>query len=92
MPLCFGQRHIAPWLAGLSERYPRLLIELIQTDEFIDPLRESTDLIFRIGALTDSSFHARILVHKNIIWQRLLNILPNTVRLIIRQNLISTNA
>ncbi|EPG9797658.1 LysR substrate-binding domain-containing protein, partial [Acinetobacter baumannii] len=59
-PVFFGQRHIAPWLAGLSERYPRLLIELIQTDEFIDPLRESTDLIFRIGALTDSSFHARI--------------------------------
>ncbi|MCT2464707.1 LysR family transcriptional regulator, partial [Acinetobacter baumannii] len=44
-PVFFGQRHIAPWLAGLSERYPRLLIELIQTDEFIDPLRESTDLI-----------------------------------------------
>ncbi|MFX4551097.1 LysR substrate-binding domain-containing protein, partial [Acinetobacter baumannii] len=59
-PVFFGQRHIAPWLAGLSERYPRLLIELIQTDEFIDPLRESTVLIFRIGALTDSSFHARI--------------------------------
>lgn len=59
-PVFFGQRHIAPWLAGLSERYPRLLIELIQTDEFIDPLRESTDLIFRIGTLTDSSFHARI--------------------------------
>ncbi len=59
-PVFFGQRHIAPWLADLSERYPRLLIELIQTDEFIDPLRESTDLIFRIGTLTDSSFHARI--------------------------------
>lgn len=59
-PVFFGQRHIAPWLAGLSERYPRLLIELIQTDEFIDPLRDGTDLIFRIGTLTDSSFHARI--------------------------------
>ncbi|KHF78385.1 Transcriptional regulator, LysR family [Acinetobacter sp. neg1] len=59
-PVFFGQRHIAPWLPGLSERYPRLLIELIQTDEFIDPFRESTDLIFRIGTLTDSSFHARI--------------------------------
>lgn len=22
-PVFFGQRHIAPWLAGLSERYPR---------------------------------------------------------------------
>ncbi|WP_038344002.1 LysR family transcriptional regulator [Acinetobacter sp. A47] len=59
-PVFFGQRHIAPWLPELSERYPRLLIELVQTDEFIDPFRESTDLIFRIGTLTDSSFHARI--------------------------------
>lgn len=59
-PVFFGQRHIAPWLTGLSELYPKLQIELIQTDEFIDPLRESTDLIFRIGTLTDSSFHARI--------------------------------
>ena len=92
MPCVFGQRHIAPWLAGLSERYPRLLIELIQTDEFIDPLRESTDLIFRIGALTDSSFHARIFGTQNIIWQRLLNILPNTVRSTTQQNLINTNA
>lgn len=60
-PVFFGQRHIAPWLAGLLQRYPKLLIELIQTDEFIDPLRENTDLIFRIGSLTDSSLHGRIL-------------------------------
>ncbi len=59
-PVFFGQRHIAPWLAGLTERYPLLQIELTQTDDFIDPHRDATDLIFRIGALTDSSFHARV--------------------------------
>lgn len=47
-------------VGGFIRALSALLIELIQTDEFIDPLRESTDLIFRIGALTDSSFHARI--------------------------------
>lgn len=59
-PVFFGQRHIAPWLSELSARYPRLLIELTQTDDYIDPHRQAADIIFRIGTLTDSSFHARI--------------------------------
>lgn len=59
-PVFFGQRHIAPWLPGFSERYPRLRIELVLTDDFVNPHRDATDLIFRIGTLTDSSFHARI--------------------------------
>ena len=35
-------------------------IELTLTDDFIDPHRDAADVIFRIGALTDSSFHARV--------------------------------
>jgi DNA-binding transcriptional LysR family regulator len=59
-PVFFGQRHIAPWLTELSDRYPRLQIELTQTDDYIDPLKDASDVIFRIGTLTDSTFHARI--------------------------------
>lgn len=59
-PVFFGQHHIAPWLTGLTARYPRLTIELTQTDDYIDPHRDASDVIFRIGTLTDSSFHARI--------------------------------
>ncbi|WP_342753527.1 LysR substrate-binding domain-containing protein [Pantoea sp. MBD-2R] len=59
-PVFFGQRHIAPWLTELSARYPKLLIELTQTDDYIDPHKDASDVIFRIGTLTDSSFHARI--------------------------------
>lgn len=59
-PVFFGQRHVAPGLAELTERYPRLNIELTLTDDFIDPQRDAADLIFRIGMLTDSTFHARI--------------------------------
>jgi DNA-binding transcriptional LysR family regulator len=36
-------------------------IALALTDDFIDPHREATDLIFRIGSLPDSSVHARVL-------------------------------
>ena len=60
-PVFFGESHIAPWLPALSERYPQLAIDLTLTDEYIDPLKSGTDIIFRIGHLTDSSFHARIL-------------------------------
>lgn len=59
-PVFFGQRHIAPHLASLSARYPRLTIELTQTDDYIDPHRDAADVIFRIGTLTDSSCHARV--------------------------------
>ncbi|MEX0574911.1 LysR substrate-binding domain-containing protein, partial [Enterobacter cloacae subsp. cloacae] len=59
-PVFFGQRHIAPGLPGLTARYPRLNIELTLTDDFIDPHKNAADVIFRIGVLTDSTFHARI--------------------------------
>ncbi|MCZ4060895.1 LysR family transcriptional regulator [Pantoea sp. LMR881] len=59
-PVFFGQRHIAPWLPGFAAHYPNLQIELILTDDYIDPHRDATDVIFRIGTLTDSSFHARV--------------------------------
>ncbi|MBX8998359.1 LysR family transcriptional regulator [Klebsiella aerogenes] len=59
-PVFFGQKHVAPKLAGLTERYPRLSIELTLTDDYIDPHKDAADVIFRIGELTDSSFHARI--------------------------------
>lgn len=60
-PVFFGQKHIAPALSNLSERYPDLDIELTLTDDYIDPMKDASDIIFRIGTLTDSSFRARIL-------------------------------
>lgn len=58
-PVFFGQRHIAPWLSDFLIRYPKIQIELTQTDEYINPHVDAADLIFRIGSLTDSSLHAR---------------------------------
>ena len=59
-PVVFGQKHIAPWLAALRERYPALRIELTQTDHFIDPLADAADLLFRIAPLQDSGLHVRV--------------------------------
>ncbi|MEH0885280.1 LysR family transcriptional regulator [Enterobacter sp. UNJFSC 003] len=63
-PVFFGQRHVAPGLPGLTARYPRLTLDLTLTDDFIDPHRDAADVIFRIGTLTDSSFHARPFGHQ----------------------------
>lgn len=63
-PVFFGQRHVAPGLPGLINRYPRLNIELTLTDDYIDPHKDAADVIFRIGALNDSSFHSRLLGHQ----------------------------
>jgi DNA-binding transcriptional LysR family regulator len=60
-PIVFGQRHIAPWLHELCARYPKLQIELMQTDDFIDPLHDATDLLIRIGVMADSTLQARTL-------------------------------
>lgn len=60
-PVFFGQRHIAPWLAGFLRRYPQVQVELTQTDDYIDPHVSAADIIFRIGTLVDSSLHSRIL-------------------------------
>lgn len=59
-PVVFGHRHIAPCLGELYRRYPRLKVELQQTDTYIDPHQDGTDLLFRIGVLADSSYQARV--------------------------------
>lgn len=64
-PVSFGQRHLAPWLGELLLRHPALKVELMQTDDFIDPLQEGTDLLLRIGELKDSRCHARVLAHEH---------------------------
>ena len=60
-PVFFGQKHIAPWLAGFLTQYPKVQVELIQTDDFINPHIDAADVIFRIGSLADSTLHARVL-------------------------------
>lgn len=59
-PMVFGQRHLSPWLAELCQRYPKLQLDIQQTDTYVDPLQEGADLLFRIGVLNDSGMQARI--------------------------------
>jgi DNA-binding transcriptional LysR family regulator len=54
----FGKKHILPHLPSLIEQYPQLRIDLDLSERLDDPVLERTDLIFRIGDLTDSTLIA----------------------------------
>jgi len=63
-PISFGVRHIAPWVAELSELYPALKLELNLSDSYIDPLSDGTDLLLRIAPVKDSELHGRFVTHQ----------------------------
>lgn len=63
-PVVFGRRHIAPHLPALAEKYPQLQVNLMLTDDYIDPHSEPTDIIFRISQLTDSTLHAKVIAQQ----------------------------
>lgn len=63
-PVLFGQRHIAPYLEDLRKHYPKLRVELIQTDDFIDPYADGTDIVFRITTLKDSTLRSRVIAEQ----------------------------
>jgi DNA-binding transcriptional LysR family regulator len=54
-PVIFGERHVAPLIAGLLERHPELRVDLSLSDRFVNLAEESIDAAVRIGALGDSS-------------------------------------
>ncbi len=58
-PLSFGITHLAPVLAELAVRHPRLKVEAVYSDRFVDLIGERFDAAVRMGVLTDSSLIAR---------------------------------
>jgi DNA-binding transcriptional LysR family regulator len=50
---------IVPQIAGFRARYPQVELELNSNEGIIDLIEKRTDVAFRIGALKDSTLHAR---------------------------------
>lgn len=50
---------IVPLVEGFRARYPEVDLELNSNEGFIDLIEKRTDVAFRIGALKDSTLHAR---------------------------------
>lgn len=58
-PLIFGRMHVAPVLARLTQRFPRLAVELHLSDRISNLVEEGHDAAIRIGHLPDSQLIAR---------------------------------
>jgi DNA-binding transcriptional LysR family regulator len=58
-PVIFGRLHVAPLLASLVERHPKVSVELNLSDRFVNLIEEGLDLAIRIGHLPDSQLIAR---------------------------------
>ena len=54
-PFAFGRRHVAPVLATLVARYPKLTVSLLLGDRLIDLVSEGIDAAIRIGQPADGS-------------------------------------
>ncbi|KFE58004.1 LysR family transcriptional regulator [Pseudomonas syringae] len=57
----FMLHSVVPYVAEFRQRYPDIQLELNSNDVIIDLLEQSTDIAIRIGALADSTLHARYL-------------------------------
>jgi DNA-binding transcriptional LysR family regulator len=59
VPLSFGLRHVAPLLAELASRHPKLCIDAAYAERAVDLIAERFDAAIRLGRLKDSSLVAR---------------------------------
>jgi DNA-binding transcriptional LysR family regulator len=58
-PLSFGATHLAPVIAELALRHPRLRLYTSYSDRRVDLMAERFDVAIRVGSLPDSSLIAR---------------------------------
>ncbi len=58
-PLSFGPTHLAPILAEMARRHPKLHIHTCYSDRAVDLIAEGFDCAIRLGYLQDSNLIAR---------------------------------
>jgi DNA-binding transcriptional LysR family regulator len=58
-PMSFGTLHLGRAVADYMEKYPKLQIQLVLSDQQIDPVQEGFDVTLRIADLPSSSLIAR---------------------------------
>lgn len=58
-PTMFGRLHVVPIVAQFLDRFPKIDVRLLLTDDVVNLVDERVDLAIRLGALADSSLIAR---------------------------------
>ncbi|ALL67333.1 Transcriptional regulator, LysR family [Paraburkholderia caribensis MBA4] len=59
MPRSFGLRHVIRHLPEFMDRYPKIDVDAVMTDDTINVIDSGIDLAIRIGVLPDSQLMAR---------------------------------
>ncbi|MCP3707113.1 LysR family transcriptional regulator [Paraburkholderia sp. CNPSo 3274] len=68
MPTAFGRRHVIRHLPEFMERFPKIDVDAVMTDDVVKIIDSGIDLAIRIGALPDSQLMARRLAqHRRIV-------------------------
>jgi DNA-binding transcriptional LysR family regulator len=58
-PMSFGTLRLGPAIAGFMEKYPEVRLQLVLSDELLDPVQDGFDVTLRIAELESSSLIAR---------------------------------
>jgi DNA-binding transcriptional LysR family regulator len=58
-PLSFGAHSLTPVIARYLRQHPKVEVDLVLNDRFVDLVEEEFEAVFRIGPLADSSLMAR---------------------------------
>lgn len=58
-PMSFGTLRLGPVIADFMSRYPDLQLQLVLSDDLLDPVQDSFDVTLRIAELESSSLVAR---------------------------------
>src|SRR3954467_4406350 len=61
-PMSFGTLRLGPILADFMARYPDLQLQLVLSDDLLDPVQDGFDVTLRIAELESSSLIARKIV------------------------------
>lgn len=59
LPNLFGQKRIAPRLPDFMRRYPKVQLQVLLSDSYIDMVAQRIDAAVRIGDLEDADYVAR---------------------------------
>jgi len=59
VPLSISDTLLAPLLGAFQSSYPNVRVQVLVTNRFVDLIADGIDLVFRLGALSDSSLVAR---------------------------------
>ncbi|MGE7956254.1 LysR substrate-binding domain-containing protein [Pseudomonas sp. NPDC089530] len=60
-PMSFGLRRLGPLVPLFHEQHPNIELQLVLSDQQVDPVRGGFDVTIRIASLADSSLVARLL-------------------------------